>query len=477
MKMLSSFYIRAAAGILMSGLFLFLVVFVYSRSVNHGNVPAPAGEVFVSVTDEGFYPDVVEISRNTKVTWTNNGIHDHWPASNFHPTHTEYPSDVSGCIGSALDACRGLKHGEAYSFVFDTSGTWGMHDHLSPGLIMTVRVASSGDGSVGADSLWSRIWGVMAKTGSAGTSKTHVSDSAAFASLDGAKQKRIIQKEISDDPRGAWEYLKSAFIVNGKVVGNAHQFAHLIGNGIYHKLGLAGITICDNAFAYGCYHGVTEAMLLDVGPEKIPDIEKNCISILSHEQKHDYTGCIHGVGHGLLTWSGLHIKQALTGCDFFSQQYRPYCYDGAFMEYADSLPKSAALPKNPWELCDGLNEQYRFNCARYQSLLFVNVFGLSLVQSADACRLADTEKIRYACLGTIGHMIAQQEQANKQKILTRCGELYKEEGYAMCVTYAAQEIRFQNYENSEAVSHELCNSLKASWSDRCRRENSPLINL
>jgi len=451
MKFTSTAYIRIIAGILVTGAFILLMAFVYFHNVAPHNVPMSTGEAFVSITDEGFNPDVIEISRNTKVTWTNNGGHDHWPASNFHPTHTEYPSDTAGCIGSALDACRGLKTGETYSFVFDKAGSWGMHDHLFPGLIMTVRVESF---------------------------KSPISDSGNFLSRDYAEQKRVMQDKIASDPKAAWEYLKSAFIVDGKVIGNAHQFAHLVGNGIYRTLGLAGIAICDNAFAYGCYHGVTEAMLLDVGPEKIPEIEKNCIVVLDQQQKHDYTGCIHGVGHGLLTWSGLNIKKALNGCDLFSRQYRPYCYDGAFMEYADSLPKAAALPKNPWELCDGLNEQYRFNCARYQSLLFVNVFGLSLPRSADACRLAQEENIRYACLGTIGHMIAQQERASKEKILTRCGELYKEEGYAMCVTYGAQELRFQNYDNSERVARELCESLPASWSKRCVQENSrPVTNL
>jgi len=485
MKFISTAYIRIVAAILVTGAFILLAVFLYFHTIAPHNVPISTGEIFVSITDQGFNPDVIEISRNTKVTWMNNGAHDHWPASNFHPTHTEYPSDKAGCIGSALDACRGLKTGETYSFVFDKAGSWGMHDHLFPGLIMTVHVglsAGGGAGSAQGESLWNTIKSVAARISGYGLANHSggdaLDDAKDFLSFDGARQNEVMKGKIAKDPKEAWEYLKRAAVVDGKVVGNVHQFAHLIGNGIYRKLGLAGIVICDNTFAYGCYHGVTEAMLLDVGPEKIPEIEKNCIAVLEQQQKHDYTGCIHGVGHGLLTWSGLNIKKALTGCDFFSQQYRPYCYDGAFMEYADSLPKVPVLPKNPWELCDGLNVQYRFNCARYQSLLFVSVFGLSLPKSADACKLAPEENIRYACLGTIGHMIAQQERASKEKILSRCGELYKEEGYAMCVTYAAQELRFQNYENSEGIARELCESLPASWNKRCVQENSrPVTNL
>ena len=426
------------------------VFFVLRAEYMTRNSDTGAGEVEIFITDQGFEPDVITIPIHTRVTWTNKGTQEHWPASDFHPTHTMYPSDVSGCIGSALDACRGLKPGERYSFIFDTVGIWGMHDHLYPGLLMTIRATSSQEIShlsVGADEV----------------------PSNEFLSLDNHRQKEIIQKKVNADAKEAWDYLKRVFMVNDQIIGNAHGFAHLVGNGIYHNLGLEGIVVCDETFAYGCYHGVTEAMLLHAGVSEIPLIEKNCLSILKGHENQDYTGCIHGIGHGLVTWSGLNVKKALMGCDALHERYRPYCYDGVFMEYADSLPKKAPT-KNLWEFCDSLEQRYQYNCARYQALLLTNVFGLSFRESGQACSLAQDEKIREACLGTLGHIVAQQEQSNKEKIITRCSVLYKEEGYAVCIMSAAREIKFQRYDNWEKVADALCDSLVSPWKGKCHEE-------
>ena len=67
----------------------------------------------VVIKDGGFFPAVIGIDPGTKVIFRNVGERSHWPASDFHPTHTLYP-EAGGCLGSLLDACRGLKTGESF---------------------------------------------------------------------------------------------------------------------------------------------------------------------------------------------------------------------------------------------------------------------------------------------------------------------------------------------------------------------------
>ena len=88
-------------------------------------------EFTVEVTSSGFNPGTLEINQGDKVTWTNKGSVEGWPASAVHPTHTVYPG---------FDAKRGLKTGESYSFTFDKVGSWGYHDHLNPSTKGTVIV-------------------------------------------------------------------------------------------------------------------------------------------------------------------------------------------------------------------------------------------------------------------------------------------------------------------------------------------------
>ena len=58
-------------------------------------------EHFVEITLEGFVPKNLEIKQGEKVTWINKLATESRPASNFHPTHTNYPSSSIIMCGTA----------------------------------------------------------------------------------------------------------------------------------------------------------------------------------------------------------------------------------------------------------------------------------------------------------------------------------------------------------------------------------------
>src|SRR3989338_1092935 len=95
----------------------------------------------IVMTENGFEPSFIKIKQGTKLVWETEDDSAYWPASDFHPTHSQY-SESGGCIGGDLDACKELTRGEQFSFVFNKPGTWGIHDHLHPGLNMVVEVES-----------------------------------------------------------------------------------------------------------------------------------------------------------------------------------------------------------------------------------------------------------------------------------------------------------------------------------------------
>lgn len=95
----------------------------------------------IEMTTTGFSPSRITINRGDTVNFISAGA-SRWPASNVHPTHTVYPgSSISKCGGAdelnTFDACRST---EDYSFIFDSVGTWGYHDHFSPGRGGTITV-------------------------------------------------------------------------------------------------------------------------------------------------------------------------------------------------------------------------------------------------------------------------------------------------------------------------------------------------
>lgn len=83
----------------------------------------------IMITDKGFEPAEIKISKGEKVVWVNTGIGPHWPAV------------ISGQDLTDFNAMQGLSQGESYSFVFDQVGIWKYKDQLNPGLVGVVEVA------------------------------------------------------------------------------------------------------------------------------------------------------------------------------------------------------------------------------------------------------------------------------------------------------------------------------------------------
>lgn len=104
-----------------------------STSPTGGEVAAPNIQV-VEVDYDGtqFSPAVVNIKVNDWVFFKNKSTLDFWPASNPHPTHTDY---------SGFDALKNIAPGGEYKFQFTKVGSWGYHNHLNPDIGGTVNVS------------------------------------------------------------------------------------------------------------------------------------------------------------------------------------------------------------------------------------------------------------------------------------------------------------------------------------------------
>ena len=103
-----------------------------------GQTPATKENAII-YTDAGYSPSTLTVKKGETVTFKNQSSQSMWTASAVHPTHRAYPT-TGGCLGSTLDACKGVQPGNDWSFRFDISGTWKYHNHLSPGDTGTIVV-------------------------------------------------------------------------------------------------------------------------------------------------------------------------------------------------------------------------------------------------------------------------------------------------------------------------------------------------
>lgn len=296
--------------------------------------------------------------------------------------------------------------------------------------------------------------------------------------VPGTNLHQMIVTLSAESPREAWIQLKNASIVEGEVVLNSHELAHVVGNSLYTQYGaVEAMQVCDPTFAYGCYHGVFEEYLLSEGPGKISTIVEECRTLVPPEKRNDpvsYSGCTHGLGHGLLTWEGLDLKRALAGCDALDIQDRPYCYDGVFMEYSFSAPPSWFDTDNLWKLCTNLDSRYFINCGRYQTNVFRTIFNFTFEETVDACMDAPDPVLKDHCIDSIGFYAAQNGRT-VPTIQEMCATIGDNSYMARCITAAAGELIFQEYESWRENSNALCTALTPAGESRCHERNNQII--
>ena len=77
----------------------------------------------ISYDGDKFTPSTLTIKVGDIIVFKNQSKASFWPASNPHPTHTDY---------SELDPKQPISAGKTFQFKFTKVGTWGFHDHLNP---------------------------------------------------------------------------------------------------------------------------------------------------------------------------------------------------------------------------------------------------------------------------------------------------------------------------------------------------------
>jgi len=105
--------------------------FLIQKNILNNTCPRIESTQIIEIKDNSFNPENIVIKKCSKVAFKNSTSSDHWPASNFHPTHGIYPE---------FDPLEGIEPGKEWSFVFDKVGKWRYHDHLFPAVRGEIQV-------------------------------------------------------------------------------------------------------------------------------------------------------------------------------------------------------------------------------------------------------------------------------------------------------------------------------------------------
>lgn len=253
----------------------------------------------------------------------------------------------------------------------------------------------------------------------------------------------------------AYLQLKEKFPGND---ASAHDFAHVIGIIAFETQDMQGLSVCDTAYNYGCYHGFIEAFFAKNDVAKVTQIEASC-NLLGPIHA---PSCLHGIGHGVLVNRSYNVDQALADCSQHLQQTSQiYCFDGVFMENITGSMlaanrRVAVTEQNIDEPCNNVDYIYQNQCWRNQVTVWHSFF--QNTKKVGAKCLAIDKEFQTTCLESIGLSIAMNSPQEAKIIVNLCTFLPRDQISQDCLTGVMREIMFEGRPPNLAQS--LCNYFK-----------------
>lgn len=292
--------------------------------------------------------------------------------------------------------------------------------------------------------------------------------------------------------RYAFEVLRVALVPPNT---DMHLLGHVVGDELYKQEGLKGITACTNDFRNACSHSIVVGLFFDRGEQALPDIAQVCRQAPGGSGA--YTMCFHGLGHGILAYSGYDMEKAnnlcrKTGTPEGRNREAIECTGGTVMEIIgggfhdrhlwEEQRKKFLNKDKPLSLCQNnfILDDARFMCYVYLTPYLFEAVGADLgtptaenfQEAFKYCdKLTASEGFnRDACFGGFGKEfigLVQGRDIRKESLenisdeqLSQVYEWCKlapiKEGSAACIVHAVNSL-YWGGENNRSVSIRFCN--------------------
>lgn len=247
-----------------------------------------------------------------------------------------------------------------------------------------------------------------------------------------------------------------------------HMSLHYFGEMLYELKGVSGLSLCEDWYGFGCYHGFLLVAIEYEGYEIVPDLDSACIERHGHTMETET--CQHGIGHGLTEASARNPLKAIEACDLVADVYPKLgCASGVFMEYfapTESDKRTQAWMRPPFDKDNPLNVCSEFTGLSLATCLFEiqswwQDVGKLTPQNVEAlCNSVDDQEAREFCLIGYGNL----KGPYVLQALPYCDALTDPESNALCragVLWSAEH----HYDSPEPMN--ACSNLSKEYSDLC----------
>jgi cytochrome c553 len=272
-----------------------------------------------------------------------------------------------------------------------------------------------------------------------------------------------------DGPKTALNLLAKDDVSMANVHADCHQIAHAIGHGgLAHYEGNAAKALSQGAMTCnsGYYHGVIERAFAGVPRKRVTRISRGlCTGHAVTREEFLLYQCVHGLGHGLMIYSGLDLPWSLEVCDRLQTSFdRVSCTGGVFMQnLMPGMGVSRYLRKNdPIYPCNAVAQRHKVYCYLMVTSRILSLDGYNWRKTADWCRRSERGWVR-TCFESYGRDASGFTQYQAPRTIRLCLEAGANAGD--CVYGAARD--YANRYGNDPGAARLCAAAPAQYRGRC----------
>ena len=274
----------------------------------------------------------------------------------------------------------------------------------------------------------------------------------------------------NDGPKTALDQFDQDIKTPGPIERDCHRIAHAIGAGAlshYHgNIGqafVAGRPSCTS----GYYHGILERAFLGVPQGQLGTKAREfCASPEVRKTEFIAYQCVHGLGHGLMIYTGYDLPLSLHTCDKLANGWdATSCTGGVFMEnYQSSYGVVSRWLKRKDLIypCDSVAEKYKFYCYDLVTARILPKVNYNWKKAAAWCRKSEKNWVRI-CFQSMGRDASGYTRLDAPRILKICrvaGKMARE-----CIFAAAEDMTYTDVSPRRAKV--LCTTAPAATRDYC----------
>jgi cytochrome c553 len=277
----------------------------------------------------------------------------------------------------------------------------------------------------------------------------------------------------NEGPKPALARLQAMSTTNTAVAGDCHRIAHRMGSAALSRYKdkvapafIAGTPVC----ASGYYHGIIERAFLGQPTDKLGVVARQlCTDSQITKQTFLLYQCIHGLGHGLMIYTGYDLPLSLTTCKSLQTDWdKISCSGGVFMENFSSSygVSSKYLRKNdPIYPCnDKISNPYKVQCYGLVTANLLRTTGYDQKKTAAGCKRSEPAWVG-TCFESFGRDVSGIAGRSAAKARASCRLAGSDQNESDCLYGVVREI--VNSDAAPGRGGRFCAQVASKFRSRC----------